>query len=438
MGFLSGISREAAFSAPVTRTSAGVPAQGFLPTLGSTPSATGLSISQGTAMSVSAVYACVSRRASDVARCKPSLMRVVNGKPTVMEDHPVAKLFRRPNWVQTWFEFAQQMETALLLRNNAYAAILRKRDGTPEAMIPINPDAVMVLEAADGSIFYNTNRIGLFQIAALRDFGVAIPAEDMFHLRGLTFNMLVGASTIGLARDSIGVAMGLEQQAARWMANGAKPSGVLKTAKTLTKDAAIRLRDQWNQFTSGLQNTGRTAILEDGLEWTALQLDAEDLAFIEQRNHQVADIARFYGVPLHKLNVPMNGAQPDPQKAQQVYVNDVIMADLELWEQKFEQVFDLDEEGLSVEFDERKLLRADESTRINTQRLAVMSGLRTQNECRAEDGLPPVKGGDELLRPVNLAASGSDMTGTAPDGAGRPESGDLPDPGAANETPEEK
>ncbi|WPP04787.1 hypothetical protein [Methylocella tundrae] len=39
-----------------------MPAQGFLPTLGATPSATGLSISQGTAMAVSAVYCCTTNR----------------------------------------------------------------------------------------------------------------------------------------------------------------------------------------------------------------------------------------------------------------------------------------------------------------------------------------------------------------------------------------
>jgi hypothetical protein len=61
-----------------------------------------------------------------------------------------------------------------------------------------------------------------------------------------------------------------------------------------------------------------------------------------------------------------------------------------------------------------------------------MSGISTQNECRAENGDPPMDGGDVLLRPVNLAASGSDMSGTAPDGAGRPDDGTLPDPGAPN------
>lgn len=437
MGMLKSLSAsERSGSLVITKASAGVPAQGFLPTLGSTPSSTGVSISQATAVSVSSVYACVTIRAADVARCEPRLIKRGGRRTDVVTNHPVAKLLVEPNWMQTWFEFAEQMEMARLLRGNAYAAVIRK-NGVPKALIPINPDAVMVLEAADGSIFYNVNRIGLFQIAALREFNVAIPAEDVFHLRGPTFNMLVGASTISLARDAIGVAMGLEQQAARWMSNGARPSGVLKSTKTLSDVAAKRLRDQWEAFSAGLMNTGRTAILEEGMEWQSLQLSAEDLAFVEQRNHQIAEVARFYRMPLHKLNVPAQGGKEDIQKAEQNYVNGPIMESLERWEKKLAMFFDLYEEELGVDFDERKLLRADEATRINNHRLAVMSGLKTQNECRAEEGDPAMEGGDVLLTPVNLAASGSDMTGTAPDGAGRPAAGKLPDPGAPNKTPEE-
>jgi hypothetical protein len=51
--------------------------------------------------------------------------------------------------------------------------------------------------------------------------------------------------------------------------------------------------------------------------------------------------------------------------------------------------------------------------------------------------LPPVEGGDEIRAPVNLAALGSDMTGTSPDGAGRPAAGKEPTPGVPNvEAPE--
>lgn len=407
--------------------------RGFLPALGGVASATGLTINQTTAMGISTVYACVSIRSKDVARCLPRLVKENSARSeTPVKNHPVAKLFRRPNWVQTWPEFAMQMHASYLLRGNAYAVILRNTKQEPVALLPVNPDGVTLLEAVDGSLFYQVSRLGLFQMAALRGLPVAIPEEDVFHLRGLSFNTLLGISIIGIARDSLGVAMGLEQQAARFMKNGARPSGVLQSDKTLSVEAAARLRTQWENLRAGIDNVGRTAILEDGVKWNAMQLSSVDLEFIAQRNFSVADVARWYDMPLYKLGVPQEMARIKFDDADQAYVNTTIMPDLDLWEQKFAQKFDLDEEGLSADFDERRLLRAAEATRVNNQRLKIMSGISTQNECRAENGDPPLPGGDVLLTPVNLASSGSDMSGTAPDGAGRPEAGTLPDPGAPN------
>ena len=434
MGGLATFSRSS-FDA-VTKSDSGIPAQGFLPSLGGVRSATGLNISQATALSISTVYACATIRAKDVARCRPRLMRVNTARSEKpVTDHPVAKLFQRPNWIQTWTEFARQMHVAYLLRGNAYAVILRDGKGNPTALIPINPDGVTVLEAADGSLFYQVTRFGLFQMAVLRDLPMAIPEEDVFHLRGFTFNMLVGLSLISLARDSLGVAMGLEQQAARFMANGARPSGVLQTDKKLSEDAAKRLRDQWESLRAGIQNAGKTAILEEGLKWEQMQLSSVDLEFIGQREFSIADVARWFDMPLYKLGVKGEMARIKFDDADQAYVNTTIMPDLDTWEEKFSQKFGLDEEGLIADFDERRLLRAAEATRTNNQRLKIMSGISTQNECRAENGDPALPGGDVLLTPVNLASSGSDMSGTAPDGAGRPDDGTLPDPGAANATP---
>src|SRR5580698_7522406 len=86
------------FAPKQERASAGVPSYGMIPPLGSVPSATGLMISQATAMAVSAVYACVAIRAKDVARCTPRLF-VPNkdGGRTLVKDHIIARLFARPN-----------------------------------------------------------------------------------------------------------------------------------------------------------------------------------------------------------------------------------------------------------------------------------------------------------------------------------------------------
>jgi HK97 family phage portal protein len=417
-------------SAPMQRSSAGVPSYGMIPPLGSVQSASGMLISQATAMSVSAVYRAVSVRANDIARCTPSIFsESKDGTRTKILDHAVAQLMVRPNRVQTWFEFVRDTWVAYLLRGNAYWAILRNRRGDPVELIWINPDAVMVLEASDGSWFYNVNRIGLFQIAMLRNFPVAIPAEDIVHIRGISFNMLVAASTIGLARDSIGLAMAQNLQASRFVNNGARPAGVLQTDKVLSDDAAKRLKAQWEELQRGVQNTGRTAILEDGVKWNQLQLTAVDLQFISQQNYSVQDVARFFGVPTRKLMQPDTTKGSTIIQEDQSYVNETVAPDLEMFEQKLVRTFDLDREGLGVDIDESPLLRADPLTRYNLGRIGTLSGMTAPNEWRRGERLPPVPGGDQVRAPVNLAALGSDMTGQAPDGAGRPAAGHEPDPG---------
>lgn len=421
-------------SGTVQKSAGGVPSQGgMFPPLGSIASAAGVLISQATAMSIATVYGCVRFRSVDTARCTPSLYRLGNdGEQIPVTDHPVATLLKRPNRQQTWFEFARQMQMAQLLRGNGYAAIRRDRRGNPIELIPINPDAVQVLEAVDGSIYYNVSRIGLWQLAMLQDFPVAIPQENMFHWRGLTFNTLVGASVIALARDSMGLAMGQEQQAARWLKNGARMSGVIKHPKTLSEPVAARLKASWDEFYSGIQNVGKTAILEEGMEYQALSLTSVDLEFLNSRTFQVQDVCRWFAVPPYKLGIPDKTATKNISESEQEYVNSAIAPDLDLWEQRIEFTFDLANDDLHVDFDEAPLLRADALTRFNTYRVGILSSVLKPNEARKAERLPAEPGwADDLQRPSNIASLGSDVSGNAPDAAGKPVNGILPDPGVS-------
>jgi HK97 family phage portal protein len=409
---------------------AGVPTSGMIPPLGSVQSASGILISQATAMTVSAVYAAVNGIACDMATCGAKLVEPQpDGSHKTITDHPIAALLLRPNRIQTWYEFCRDMFVAFLLRGNAYAVILRNSRGVPTELIQVNPDAVMMLEASDGSIFYNMNRIGLFQIAMLRDFPTAIPAEDVFHLRGITFNMLIAVSTIGLHRDTIGLAQAQSQQQSRWMANGARPSVVLMTPRTLTEEAAKRLKASWNDFASGLQNVGKTAVLEDGVEAKPLMLSAVDLQFINQIGLTIQDVGRIFNYPIRKLQQPDTSRGSTIIQEDQSYVNSNLLPKIVMLQQKFAFTFDLEKDGVALKLDPEELLRADPLTRYNLGRIGVLSGLLATNEWRRSENLPPVPGGDEVRAPVNLAALGSDMTGTAPDGAGRPAGQNPPAPG---------
>ncbi len=421
------------------------PGGSWIPAWGGSVSGTGMMVSQATAMQVSAVYACVTIRSTDVARCTPSLYsESANGTRTRIKaaDHPVARLFTRPNPVQTWFEFAQMMGAALLLRGNAYAVVLRRPDGTPWAMIPINPDQVVMLEAPDGGLFYSVARLGLWQAAMLRDLPMRIAAEDVFHLRGPSLSVLMGISTIGAGREAIGLAQAQEAQAARWIKNGAKPSGVLTTDKSLSDTAFERLRQRWDSWRTGIDSTGSVPILEDGLTYKTVQLNSVELEFLAQRGFQLEEIARMFNVPPRKLGRPDTSRGSTPGQLDQEYVNGTIAPDCDLWEQKLVHFFVLDEEGLGVDLDEERLLRADLITRFTAYRIGILSGVMEPNRARRKEGWGDVPGGDEVFRPLNMAILGSDVTGTAPDGAGTHPAGTIPDTedttGAANADPAAK
>src|ERR1035437_8451857 len=156
------------------------------PLLGGTQSATGLAINQSTAVSVSTVFACVSIRSKDVARCSPRLMKENSARADKpITTHPVAKLFKRPNEWQTWTEFCRQMHSSYLLRGNSFAVIMRDGRGNPISLIPINPDLVILYEAPGGEIFYSVTRQGIFLNAVLKTQPLMIPEEDIFHLRNI-------------------------------------------------------------------------------------------------------------------------------------------------------------------------------------------------------------------------------------------------------------
>ena len=413
--------------ARLDRSFAGLPSvAGTLPTLGGLPSASGMRVSQATSLQVSTVYSCVRIRSRDLARCRPQIQRVdATGNRAVVAGHPLAPLFTRPNRLQTWFEFAEQMHVAFLLRSNAYAVILRDWRGQPTELIPINPDLVTPLEAPDGSIFYNISRAGLWLAAVLEPVDIAVPDYDVLHVRDLTFNSVVGVSRIALARDAIGLALVQEQQASRWAGNGARPAGVLQSKKQLSEPAAQRLKASWDALQSGIANVGRTAVLEDGIEWHPMSLSSVDLEFMQARLTQVKEIARFWEVPLHKLGENEGLPRASIGELNADYVQNVVMSDATRYEQRIAMTFGIGDD-LEVKFDEHELLRADLATMMNSARTGVLSGLLTQNEGRNYIGYGPLPNADTLLAPVNLAPNGSATDGVAPDGAGRPPAGDLP------------
>ncbi len=414
---------------PARRSVGGSAALSF-PVLGAQPSASGMLVSQATAIGVATVRQCVGIRAGSLARCAPRL--VPHGQRYTAEslaDPTLDRLFRRPNRIQPWFNFAEFIAASLLMRSNAYIVKLRDGSGAITELIPVNPDLVQVLEAVDGSLFYQTSRIGLWLAAVLSDVPIAIPDYDVIHIRDLSFNALLGAARLSTGRDTIGLAISQEQQASRWAGSGARPAGILKTSKQLTEDAALRLKRRWEELNAGVLNAGRTAVLEDGLEWQQMQMNSVDLEFLKSREFQVREICRLFDVQPYMVGEAAGMAKGLIAELNADFVNRVVMNDVTRIEQALSLGLELADDR-EIMLDHRELLRADLSTQMDLARKGFLSGLVSQNEGRAQIGQPrrPEPEADRLYPPTNLAPNGSAIDGVAGDGAGRPKDGEDPAP----------
>jgi hypothetical protein len=276
-------------------------------------------------------------------------------------------------------------------------------------------------EAPGGDLFYRVTPTGLHLMAELRDQPFLIPSADMLHIRGFSLNGLLGSSRIMLAREAIGLAIAHEQTSVRWMGQGARPSGSFTTDQKLSVDAAKRLLGDLKGYFAGLQNSGKLMLLEQGLKWQSHSMTAQEAEFVAARGFQLAEVARVFRVPPHLIADLSRSTNNNIVQQSQEYVNFTITGYTRRWSEKYSSAFALRKEKLFIEFDYAVLTRADIATRYNNYRTGIMSMVLTPDEARLDDGRAPM-GGDagELQFPANMAAAGSQSTGTAPDGAGRP------------------
>lgn len=389
----------------------------------------GVAVSHDTAMRVSAVYACVRVIAEDIAKLPVALWRrTQDGGQVAVPDHPLHRILQRPNPHMTIKSMMMAMASALGFRGNGIAVILRDARGREIGLWPVHPGSVTLYESSEGMIFYAITRRTTLDFAVLKDLPIMIPAYDVLHVKGLTFDGIVGLSPLAQLREAIGISIAGEQMSASLMANGAQPSGALKHPGELSDDVAARLRQQWSSRYGGSGNAGKTLVLEDGMSFEQIGMTSVDAQFLDQRKLTIEEIARGFRVPLHMIGMLDRMTNNNVEALNRGYYDQALMPLLEVFESEMSRAFNLPDD-LFVEFDVKRLLRADFKARQEGNRTMWQSGAMSSNEWRIEEGMNPTKGGDVFARPLNTAyvdPDGKVVSVTPPGGAKTDGSGDPP------------
>ncbi|HGU5134489.1 TPA: phage portal protein, partial [Escherichia coli] len=247
--------------------------------------------------------------------------------------------------------------------------------------------------------------------------------DEIWHVRTLTLDGLVGLNPIAYAREAISLAAATEEHGARLFGNGAVTSGVLRTEQKLTPDAYERLKKDFEERHTGLGNAHRPMILEMGLDWKSMALNAEDSQFLETRKFQLEEICRLFRVPLHMVQNTDRATFNNIEELGLGFINYSLVPYLTRIEQRINTglVRENKQGKFYAKFNAGALLRGDMKSRFEAYATGINWGIYSPNDCRDLEDMNPRPGGDVYLTPMNMTTSPS----AGDDNGKKKESGDA-------------
>ena len=357
----------------------------------------GMRVSPDSALRLAAVYACVRILAETMASLPLVVyQRRADGGKDKVTDHWLYRLMaKRPNRFQNPFEWREMLQGHLALRGNAYNQIITNPRGEIIELMPIHPDRVKIELLPSGEYRYRvTDRAGT---------EVIMPRGDVWHLRGLSSDGLMGMSPIELARENLGMALAAQDYGARFFANDAKPTGGWIEFPGTFKDNEAKkvFRESYQQAQSGA-NRGKVLVLENGMKFHEVGVTNKDAQFLELRKFQITDIARLFRVPPHMIADLERATFSNIEQQSLEFVMHTMTPWAERWEASIESELLLAGDDIEIEFDFANLMRGDAASRSSYYQSGIQNGWLTRNEARIAENLNPIDGLDQPLRPLNM------------------------------------
>lgn len=350
----------------------------------------GETVTEVSALSLSAVWGCVNLLAGSIASLPIEVKRRrSDGFEEVVGDHSLARVLgESPNYDQSAMEFWEGATARLELRGNAIARKV------------VSGARLVSLEPVFGDVSVTRDRSGGLRYRWTQD-GRAwdLSETDVFHLRGFGGNPLGGMSTLSAARNAIGLSQAIERSAGSTFRNGLRPSGALAFKEFLTNEQRKVAEDALATKFAGAMNSGRPMILEGSAQWVPFSIDPEEAQLLASRSFSVEDICRFFGVPPFLVGHTEKSTSWGTGLEQQTlgYVKFSLRKRLKRIEKAIsKQLLSPADRanGIVVAFNLDGLLRGDSAARASFYKSMTEAGVMTINECRRREGLPPVPGGD--------------------------------------------
>lgn len=336
------------------------------------------------ALTLSPVFACIRLLSEAIATMPLDTFVRSGGTRAPYRPKPDYLTFELPEVSR--IDYLSQVMLSLLTNGNAFVATPRDDMGTPMDLVVIDPCLVDIVRTDRGVIQYFVNE-GEYNVF------------DVMHIKGMTMpGALRGLSPLGYAMATIELGLAAQNFGASFFRNGALPSGVIEAPGEFPEASAKRAAGLWDARHRGAGNSGKVGVLTGGAKFNKITINPDEAQFLEVRQFQVPDVARFFGVPPHLIADASNSTSWGSGLAEQNLAFGQFS--LRPWCDRIEVAHGrlLTTHGLPdvfIKLNMDALLRADTQERYDAYALAIQNGWLTVNEVRRLEDLPAIAGGDE-------------------------------------------
>jgi HK97 family phage portal protein len=335
-------------------------------------------------------FACRTLIASDIAKLRIKLVQKdADGIWSETTNPAYSPVLRKPNHFQNRMQFMECWVLSKLQRGNAL--ILKQRDarGVVNRLYVLDWTLVTPLVADDGSVFYQLNTDNLSGLPA----SVTVPAREVIHDRfNCFFHPLIGLSPIFSGGLAAMQGLAIQNDSTLFFQNGAQPGGILTAPGAISNETAQRLKEHWDTNFSG-KNSGKVAVLGDGLKYEAMKAKAVDSQLIEQLKWSAEVVCSTYHVPPYKIGVGTMPTYNNIQSLNVEYYAQCLQVLIESIELCLDEGLEM-KEGIGTEFDTDNLLRMDSVTQMDV--LEKAKSVMTLDERRRKLELKKVPGGNTI------------------------------------------
>lgn len=346
---------------------------------GQSNSKAGQAVNIKTALELTTVLGCARVIAEGIAQVPWKLyQRREDGGRREAVEHPLHYMLkRRPNNLgQTSFEFREQIAFHLVLAGNAFVFVNRRANGEIVELLPYEPGSVTVTRNSDLSLSYRLTLANKQQVTA--------PAANMWHIRGPSWNGYLGLDAVHLARNAIGMALATEEFGSSLFANGARPGGILTTDQNINPETAEQIKKAWAAQQGGSGNAMKTALLANGLKYTALSQTADEAQFNETRKRVVNDICAAFRVnPIMVMQTEGTTSYNSVEQMFLAHLTHTLMPWYERIEQSAEvNLLTRDEQrqGFYTKLDAKALMRGTAKERAEYYQIMRQNAVITANQ----------------------------------------------------------